>query len=227
MYLRRRMSSWIEAVLGTAEGVGVQGEVDVVEGIVEVKEPVLPDEPGGEGFFQLAGDGAENVGLEAGDEAGVEVSLLHLLGGGVNGLEAERGTGGGGVVGVYLGVDDVEPLVEHGGFAEDEVLLVGRKLGGEVLKTLKPDEFQFAGAVVGNGNGTLLAPLAHEGKAADTGPHLDVGHLEGKLGNGVHAGTVDVAIGNVVEHVLVGLDAQLLREEGSPLLADTGEEFDM
>ena len=77
-----------ETVLCLAEQFGRLGEMDVGQGVAQVHQFPLLDEPGRQGFRNVPVCLLENGCLYFADGFAVEVGFLHLLRGRVNGLEA-------------------------------------------------------------------------------------------------------------------------------------------
>ena len=163
-------------VLCLAEHIRVFREMDVVQGFVQVDQIVFLDEPCREGFLNPAVIGFENVRLYFVDQPGGQVTFFHLLRGRVDGLETYELLGTR-FVQVHFRVDDVHLVVEDGGFAENQVLLVGGDLAGEVFVAREPHEFQFPGSVVGRGNHARLFAHADGREVRDFSFYLNIGEV--------------------------------------------------
>lgn len=160
-------------VLGLAEHVWVFREMDVVQGLVQVDQVVFFDEPCREGFLNPAVDSFENIRLYLVDQPGGQVTFFHLLRGGVDGLEAHELLGTR-FIQVHFRVDDIHLVVEDGGLAENQVLLIGVDLAGEVFVTREPNEFQFPGSVVSRGDHAHLFACSDGREVHDFGFYLNI-----------------------------------------------------
>lgn len=163
-------------VLCLAEHIRVFREMDVVQGLVQVDQVVFFDEPCREGFLNPAVDSFENIRLYLVDQPGGQVTFFHLLRGRVDGLETYELLGTR-FVQVHFRVDDVHLVVEDGGFAENQVLLVGGDLAGEVFVAREPHEFQFPGSVVGRGDHARLFAHADGREVRDFSFYLNIGEV--------------------------------------------------
>lgn len=134
------------------------------------------DEPCREGFLNPAVDGFENIRLYLVDHPGGQVTFFHLLRGRVDGLEAYELLGAC-FVQVHFRMDDVHLVVEDGGFAENQVLLVGNDLAGEIFVAREPNEFQFPGPVIGRGDHAHLFAHTDGREVRDFGFYLNVGKV--------------------------------------------------
>ena len=163
-------------VLCLAEHIRVFREVDVVQSLVQVDQVVFFDEPCREGFLNPAVDSFENIRLYLVDQPGGQVTFFHLLRGRVDGLETHELLGTR-FVQVHFRVDDVHLVVEDGGLAENQVLLVRGDLAGEVFVAREPHEFQFPGSVVGRGDHAHLFAHADGCEVRDFSFYLNVGEV--------------------------------------------------
>ena len=143
---------------------------------MQVDQVVFFDEPCREGFLNPAVDGFENVRLYLVDQPGGQVTFFHLLRGRVDGLETHELLGTR-FVQVHFRVDDVHLVVEDGGLAENQVLLVGGDLAGEVFVAREPHEFQLPGPVVGRGDHAHLFARADGCEVRDFSFYLNVGEV--------------------------------------------------
>ena len=150
--------------------------MDVVQSLVQVDQVVFFDEPCREGFLNPAVDSFENVRLYLVDQPGGQVTFFHLLRGRVDGLETHELLGTR-FVQVHFRVDDVHLVVEDGGLAENQVLLVRGDLAGEVFVAREPHEFQFPGSVVGRGDHARLFAHADGREVRDFSFYLNVGEV--------------------------------------------------
>ena len=91
------------------------------------------------------------------------------------------------------------------------------------------EEYQVYGAALVPQGGDEPRSFARTGAGSPDNPasELDIGHGGVYLGDGVNPAAVDVAVGEGVEHVPESADAELLVQEGGPLLPDAGEVLDI
>ena len=78
---------------------------------------------------------------------------------------------------IHFRMDNVHLVVEDGGFTENQVLLVGGDLTGEVFVACEPHEFQFSGSIVGRGDHTYLFTHSDGCEVRDFGFYLNVGEV--------------------------------------------------
>ena len=163
-------------VLCLAEHIRVFREMDVVQGLVQVDQVVFFDEPCREGFLNPAVDSFENIRLYLVDQPGGQVTFFHLLRGRVDGLETYELLGTR-FVQVHFRVDDVHLVVEDGGFAENQVLLVGGDLAGEVFVAREPNELQFPGPVISCCDHAHLFAYSDGREVCNFGFYLNIGKV--------------------------------------------------
>ena len=121
---------------------------------------------------------------------------------------------------------DLRPSHEEARLPVHEVRLAGLQRLLYPLDALEPGELEGARSV-GEPGREAAAPLLARGlDAGDDAGEQDVLGLRGDLGDGADARLVDVAVGEMVQQVAEGVDAQLLPEQVGPQRTDALEVFD-
>ena len=218
----------LHALACGVEHLGVGREVDVLQRVLQPRQGVLCKQVGRQGFGPVAaGQGLQGVEDDFLQCLGVEVGILHLLGGVVEGLQPRRSGCGerGGFL--HLGVHDAVVPVEAGGLAEHHVLGVHLELVLDVAQALEPHQLDAAVPVGEGGGESLVAPLALLIEAQDAPPHLDVGHVRRKLVQVVEAAAVHVLVGEMAQQVVHRADAQFLPQQCGALRPHTRDVGDV
>ena len=159
------------------------------------------------------------------DGAGGQPGLFHLLRGDVIGLHAHFGELQ--AVGlVHFGMGKLVASAIDGGFSEDDVFGVYLI---EILWALRQEPHQIADArAVGEMSDDANLPWSHGKflKTQDVAFHLYVG-IRGKFVDGVELRTVHMLIGEILQQVAKGLDAQFPLQQFLSLGAYARQVFDV
>ena len=146
--------------------------------------------------------------------------VFHLLSGVVDALQAFADERVLGVVLLDFGVDEVEVVVELAGLAEKHILHARLETVLEPFQSTEPHHFDAAAVVGENARGACSPRCAN---------HLDVGNRSNQLiinafvvdiGRLLDLASVDVAERKLVEHILIGMHAQLLLQDFGLLRPD-------
>ena len=153
-----------------------------------------------EGLDEGLGDACQGAGAEA--------VLLHFVGGVVDGHQGVACAVVDGGEGLDVGMRHLPDIVEDGGLAHDEVFDVGFQAFAHPFGSGEPYELEVSGAVE-EVDGEAFAMGAcgdglHVGQASADNDEVVV-FLDGSDGGDDRA--VDIAEGQVVQHVGIGVDA--------------------
>ena len=128
--------------------------------------------------------------------------------------------------GVNIGLRHVYPAVEDVGFSEDDVFLANLVILFGILASRKPREVHDALAVSEVGHHALLPWAGLEClEAHDVALDLDIGHLGGHFPDAVYLAAVDIFVGEVLQKVIKGSDAEFVFQHLVPLRAYAREVF--
>ena len=109
---------------------------------------------------------------------------------------------------------ELDAVVEDGGLAEDEIVRADTVvLLGILAASTEPYQIHHTGTVAEVGDDALLASAHLKGlEAQDVAYDLYERHVARQLVDGVHLRAVHMLVGEVLEQVAEGLDAQLFAE---------------
>ena len=125
--------------------------------------------------------------------------------------------------GVNVGLRHVDAPVEDVRFAEDNVFLAYLIVCLGVFATGKPCEVHDTLAVGEMGYYTFLARTCLECLEAHDMPlDLDIRHFGGYLPDTVNLAAVDIFIGEILQKVIKGVDAEFVSQHLLPLRSYTG-----
>ena len=115
-----------------------------------------------------------------------------------------------------------------GWFAENDILSVHPQAFCQLLGAGEPHEVYDARTVGEMGNDAFLPrPHVELLETQDIPFQLDIGHLAGKIANGVDVAAVHIFIRIILQQVAKRFHAQLLLQDVLPMGADTWYELDV
>ena len=216
----------LEAVLRLAQQLGRLREVDVVVGFAQRDEAVARAQSLGQRLLDVVGGALPRAAHDAVEPLGPH-GALQPLGGGVDALHAALGLAREGLLHrLEFGVNHRKFVVVEAGAAEYEVFAPHLDALLDPLDAGEPDQLGRPRGVRDRDREAALAPLSGVADARHAGAELhERGAPFGDFTDAVDARAVDVAEGEVVEHVAQRADAELLVEQPRARLPHAGDEF--
>ena len=196
---------------GTLQVFGVLGIVDDAQCLVALHEVEWGGDEVGDGlglWWQfLNHDSREFL-----ERARCETMFLHLLRGGIVGLQSHVGEFQFvGTVQIWMG--DVDAVVEDGGFAEYDIFRTYLISLFRILAPLEPYEVCDARAVAEVSHDAFLSrPHRKCLETEDMTNDLHEGHIARQFVDGIDLGTIYIFIRIVLEQVAIGVDAEFFAQ---------------
>ena len=190
-------------------------QVDLIVGVTARNQLLLLNEGFRERLGYVFVDLLQDEFLHLGDGTSSEAMVFHLLGGVVDALQAFTDERVFRVVFLDFGVDEVEVVVELARFAEKHILHIRLEAVLDPFQSTKPHHLDAARLVAKEPRGACGPRCPN---------HLDVGNGSHKLiihrivvnvGHLLDLAAVDITERKLVEHILIGMHAQLFLKDFS------------